>query len=67
MCGVLCQAVGADKARLEGLRAWLASKDLSRLQLEVKQNKGILAGHVDGQHVTLQLGKHFSLPSNGSL
>jgi hypothetical protein len=61
------QAVGADKSRLEGLRAWLVSRDLFRLQLEAKQNNGCLVATLDGQQVSLQLGKHFTLPSNGSL
>jgi hypothetical protein len=63
---VLCacvQAAGGDQARAQGLRAWLASRDLAGLQEDARKGGGTVRVNFDGQQVALEAGRHFVLPS----
>ncbi len=46
---------------MEGLKAWLVSKDPKQLSESLKRTGGTLAVHMDSQRVSLQQGKHFHL------
>ena len=53
------QATGDSKEAVEGLKAWLVSRDFRNLQAEAKSNNGAVAITLDGKSVVLQQGKHF--------
>ncbi|CAL5221457.1 g3649 [Coccomyxa viridis] len=57
----LLQLTSGDKQKMEGLKAWLVSKDPKQLSESLKRTGGTLAVHMDSQRVSLQQGKHFHL------
>ncbi len=58
---LMLQITNGDKQRMDGLKAWLVSKDSKQLSDDLKRMAGTLSVHMDGQRVSLQQGKHFSL------
>ena len=44
---------------MEGLKAWLVSKDAKHLSDDLKRTGGAVSVHMDGHKVFLQEGRHF--------
>ena len=59
-CSML-QITNGDQLRMEGLKAWLVSKDSKQLSDSLRRAGGTLSVHMDGQRVSLQQGKHFHM------
>ena len=49
---------------MEGLKAWLVSKDTKQLSDDLRRTQGAVSVHIDGQKVSLQEGKHFTRGSS---
>ena len=60
MSAVHVQAAGGDSDAAEGLKAWLASRDLAKLQEEVHAAGGVLRPVINGSKRQLELRKHFA-------
>lgn len=45
---------------MEGLKAWLASKDAKQLSDDLKRTGGAVSVHMDGHKVSLKEGRHFT-------
>ena len=54
------QVTNGDRQRMEGLKAWLVSKDAKQLSADLKKIGGALSVHMDGHKVSLKEGRHFS-------
>jgi hypothetical protein len=46
---------------MQGLKAWLVSKDAKQLSDDLKRTGGTMFVHMDGHKVFLEAGKHFIL------
>ena len=58
---LMLQVTNGDRQRMDGLKAWLVSKDPKQLSDDLKRMDGTLSVHMDGQRFSLQQGKHFAL------
>ena len=57
----MLQITSGDKQKMEGLKAWLVSKDPKQLAESLQRTGGTLCVHMDGHRASLQQGKHFHL------
>jgi hypothetical protein len=60
MCVMVSQAADGDAAAAEGIRVWLASRDLGNLLAEAQNNAGVVSVVIDGCQWRLEAGKHFA-------